>query len=443
MGDARRGLLRDPEFLKFWGGQSVSLLGSQFTLLALPIAAAVTLRAGPAEMGVLAALQLAPGLLLGPVAGVWLDRARRRPVLVATQVASAVVLATVPLAGAVGVLSIQQLYAVAFLTGTAAVFFRIAQFSFLPALVGRERLVEANARFQTSTTVAALAGPGLAGAVVQLVTAPLAIGLDAASFVAGAVTAARLRTVEPPVERDPGGNAVREAIEGLTFSWRQPLVRAIIGTLLIANAGGGALEAVFVLLFVGRIGVTPAQMGLVFATSSASSLVGSLLIRPVQRRAGVGRVMVLATVLVGVGSAVSTAAAFTPRPLTLPLLLAGALTSGFGLMTYNVPQQAIRQAVIPDRMLGRTAAGAALVVNGGGVLASLAGGALAQAAGPRSTLVAATALMALCVLPTAIGPLRRLREVPAGGTSPAGAFAGAIPDAGRPRPAGPPGPGSA
>jgi len=413
MGGGRAGLLRDPEFLKFWGGQSVSLLGSQFTLLALPVAAAVTLRAGPAQMGVLAALQLAPGLLFGLAAGVWLDRVRRRPVLVVTQVASAVVLATVPLAAAAGVLTMLQLDAVAFLAGTAAVVFRVAQFSFLPALVGRDRLVEANARCETSTTAAALAGPGLAGAAVQLLTAPMAIAVDAASFVVGAATAAWLRTAEPPVERGPGGSAAREAIEGLAFVWRQPLVRAIAGTLLIANAGGGVMGAVFVLLFVGRLGVAPAQIGLVFATSAASSLVGSLVLRPVQRRVGVGPVMVAAALLVGAGNAATVAAAFAPRPLTLPLLLAGALVSGFALMLYNIPQQAIQQAVIPSWMLARTGAAVGVVVNAGSVLASLAGGLLGQAAGLRWTLVAGAALMALCALPTAASPLRALRDAAA------------------------------
>jgi MFS family permease len=414
MSDDRPGLLRDPEFLKFWGGQSVSLLGTQFTLLALPIAAAVTLRATPAQMGVLAALGFAPGLLLSLAAGVWLDRTRRRPVLVVTQAFSAVLLATVPLAAAARVLTIGQLFAVAFLAGSAMVVFGVAQASFLPALVGRARLVEANARYQMSMTVAGLLGPGLAGAAVQLLTAPLAIAVDATSFLVGAVTAAWIRVDEPAVARSPRRHAVREAAEGLVLLWRQPLVRGITGTLLIANAGGSMASAVVVLLFVGQIGLTPAQFGLGFVASSLSSLAGSVLIRPLQRRAGLGPVMVLATVLVAAGTLIRAGAAFTAQPVTFPLLVAGGLVSGFGLMTYNVPQQAIRQAVMPDRMLGRTAAGVSLAVYAGSVVAALAGGLLGQVAGLRWTLVAATAITVLSVLPTALGPLRSLRDVPAG-----------------------------
>lgn len=412
MSTGQPGLLRDPEFLKFWSGQSVSMLGSQFTLLALPIAAALTLRATPAEMGVLAALQFAPGLLFGMVAGVWLDRARRRPVMIVTQLASATVLATVPVAAAIHVLSIQQLYVVAFLAGSAAAFFGVAQVSFLPTLVGRDRLVEANTRYQTSRTVASLIGPGLAGATVQLLTAPVAIVIDASSFLVGAATAFWLRLSEPRVERARRRHVAREAIAGFTLLRRQPLLRAITGTLLIANTGSGMSAAVFVLLFVGQIGIPPASLGLVFVASSLSSLLGSLLIRPLQRRAGLGLAMVVATFLLAAGVLVRTGAAFAHRPLIFPLLIIGALISGVGVMTYNVAQQAIQQAVIPDQLLGRTTAGVGLVINAGSVAASLAGGLLGQLIGLRLALVTAAAITVCCALPTTLSPLRTLRDLP-------------------------------
>jgi MFS family permease len=170
--------------------------------------------------------------------------------------------------------------------------------------------------------------------------------------------------------------------------------------------------AVFVLLFVGQLGLSPAQLGLSFVASSLSSLLGSLVIRPLQSRAGLGPVMVLATVLLAIGVSVRVGAAFTHAPLTFPLLIGSSLVSGFGLMTYNIPQQAIRQTMIPDRMLGRTSAGVTLVVYAGSVAGSLAGGLMGQLAGLRWTLAAAAAITALCVLPTAIGPIGSLRDVP-------------------------------
>lgn len=170
--------------------------------------------------------------------------------------------------------------------------------------------------------------------------------------------------------------------------------------------------AVFVLLFVGQIGIPPAQLGLVFVASSLSSLLGSLLIQPLQRRAGLGPAMVLATLLLAAGILVRADAAFALRPLILPLLVAGALISGLGLMTYNVAQQAIQQAVIPDRLLGRTTAGVGLIINAGSVAASLAGGLLGQLIGLRWALVTAAAITVCCALPTALSPLRILRDLP-------------------------------
>ncbi len=251
-------------------------------------------------MGLLGAVEFAPGLILGLVAGVVLDRVRRRPTMVAAQATSAAVLATIPAAAALHVLSMPQVYAVGFVAGVASTFYGVAQAAFLPTLVSRDRLIEANAHFQTSATAASLVGPGLAGIAVQLLTAPIAVGADAASFVVGAATAAWLRTTEPQlVDRSKHHRPFSEAIEGLALTWRHPLVRGIVATLAIANAGAGMSRAVFVLLFVQRIGVSPAQLGLVFAASGFSSLVGAQVIRRLQRHAGLGAVMIVATALVG------------------------------------------------------------------------------------------------------------------------------------------------
>ena len=406
-------LWRHPEFLKFWAGQSVSLFGTQFSLLAIPLAAALTLHASSAQMGLLAAAQFAPALVLGPFIGVWLDRARRRPVMVATQLASMVALATVPIAAVGHLLTLAQLYTVAFLAGAASAAYSVAQNSFLPTLVGREHLVEANAKFQTSRTIAQLAGPGIAGWVIQLITAPLAIAFDAATFLVAALTAAWIRTHEEvPAAAEARRHVLSEARHGLSFLWEEPLVRSVSLILILANFGSFFGSAVFVLLFVGHLGVTPAQLGLVWAVGSLSSLFGAQLAKPVARRLGLGPVLVTACILYSAGGLGAVAAAFAARPAVLPLLVANGLVTGLALMTFNVSQQAIRQAVIPNRLLGRTQAGRLVLVYGGQVLASLAGGALGQVAGLRTALVVGAALVWLCVLPAVFSPLRRLPEVP-------------------------------
>ena len=406
-------LWRSPDWMKFWVGQSVSLLGSQFTLLALPLTAVVVLHAAPAEMGILVAAEFLPGLLFGLVAGVWLDRTRRKPVLVAASCVSAVVLATVPLAALLHVLRMEQLYAVAFLTGVAYTFFSVAQNAIVPTLAGREHLVEANSKIQTSRTVAQLAGPGLAGVVVQAVTAPIAIAVDAFSFLVGGLTAAWIRVPETAPERKPGRELLAEAREGTVIIWNQPLVRSITLTIVAANSGGTLSGVVWVLLFVGHLGLTPAQLGLSFAASSLSALIGAQVARPLVTRFGVGPVMVAGASLIAFGQLIVIVAALGPRNALFPVLVAASLVSGFGLMAYNINQQAIRQAVIPNRLLGRATAAILLVVAIANLLAAVIGGSVGQRLGLYPALFMGIGISMLSVLPAVFSPLRSLREIPA------------------------------
>jgi MFS family permease len=408
-------LWRSPDFLKFWAGQSVSLVGSQFTLLALPLLAVLTLHANALQMGLLGAAQWLPSLLLGLVAGVWVDRSRRRPVLVSSQVLSLVALASLPLAARLGVLSIGQVYVASFLAGVAAVFSRVAQQAFVPALAGRENLVEANSKYQTSLTFAQLVGPGAAGAVVQAFGAAAAIAIDAISFLVGAVTAAWIRTPEPPPPRPVDRRLLAEALEGVSVTWRDLRLRSILLAILFANFFGGVGQAVFALLFVGRLGVTPAQLGVVFASASLASLAGAQLAPRLSGRIGVGNLMALAAILFSVAWTVPLAAAFAPRPLVFPTLVAGFLMVGLGLMAYNVNQQAIRMAVVPDHLLGRTSAAVIVIVAVGQVAGPLLGGLIGQQLGLRWAYAVGT-LGYLLIIPTAFVPqLRRVRTLASGG----------------------------
>ena len=406
-------LWRSPDWMKFWVGQSVSLLGTQFSLLALPLTAVVVLHARPAEMGILVAAEFLPGLLFGLVAGVWLDRTRRKPVLVAASWLSAVVLATVPLAALLHVLRMEQLYAVAFLTGVANTFFSVAQNAIVPALAGREHLVEANSKIQASRTIAQLAGPGLAGVVVQAVTAPMAIAIDAFSFLVGALTAAWIRLPETVPERKPGRELLAEAREGTVIIWNQLLVRSITLTIIAANLGGNISGVVWVLLFVGHLGLTPAQLGLSFAAGSLSALIGAQMARPLVTGFGVGPVMVAGACLFAFGQLIVILAALGPRTMLFPVLVAASLVSGFGLMAYNINQQAIRQAVIPSRLLGRAMAAVLLAVAIGNLLAAAIGGTVGQRLGLYPALFLGIGISMLSFLPAVFSPLRSLREVPA------------------------------
>jgi MFS family permease len=399
------------EFVKFWLGQSVSMLGNQFTQLALPIAAAVTLHANALEMGLLGALRFAPAILVGFPAGVWLDRTRRKPALVVSQAVNAAALATIPGAALFNLLSIEQLYVVAFVAGVAATVQSIAQTAFLPAIAGRERLVEANSRMQASMTVATLLGPGAAGAAIQALSAPLAIVFDAASFAVGSLTSAWTRAVES-VPAPSGRKPIAEAVEGQTWLWRQPLVRAITLTILINNGGGNVSFAVFILYFVTQVGVTPAQLGLIFAISGLSSLVGARISRPLVERGWLGPVMAVGAGLVVLGQSGALIAAYAPHQYAFAILMAFSVVVGCSLMVYNVNQQSIRQAVTPDRMLGRVQSGIFVLVAAAQVVGSLLGGAIGQAAGLRTAIAVGVVITLTSALPSIFSPLRTLRGVP-------------------------------
>ena len=407
---APHGLSR--EFVKFWLGQSVSMLGNQFTLLALPIAAAVTLHASALEMGLLGAMRWAPGMLVGFPAGVWVDRSRRKPLLVAAQAVSAVALGTIPAAALIHVLSLGQLYVVAFVSGAAATVQTIAQTSLLPTIAGRDRLVEANTRIQSSFTVASLVGPGAAGAAIQLLTAPIAILVDAVAFAVGAVMNAWAHA-EESVAASSRRPSMADVMEGQRWLWRQRLVRATTLTILINSGGSSITFAVFVLYFVTKVGITPAQLGLIFATSGLSALIGARLSGPLVRRGWLGPVMAVGAIFVVVGQSGALVAAYAPRGLAFPLLIVFNILLGSALMVYNINQQSIRQAVTPDRVLGRVQSGVFVLASLAALTGSLAGGVIGQSLGLRAAIAVGAAVCVTSALPSILSPLRRLRQVPA------------------------------
>jgi MFS family permease len=405
-------LWRHREFQKWWWGQSVSLIGTQFTLLALPLTAVLNLHASATQMGVLVAMQAAPGLILALVAGIWLDRVRRKPIVVAAQLLAMASLATVPIAAILGVLSLTQLYVVALLIGSAATFSYIGQISLMPALVSRPNLVEANAKYQTSMTAAQIVGPGLAGFAVQVLTAPIAIAVDALSFLVGALSTAWAKVSEPaPAPAATGRSLGWELIEGFRFVAAQPQVRSILLSLVLANWGGSMMNAVFLLLFVSSIGLSPSQIGLTFAASSVCSLLGAQLAGRVVSRFGVGPAMAWAALLFGIGKLVQVPAGFVAAGPAFAILL-GSSVAFAGLMIYNVNQQAIRGSVTPDRLLGRANAAVHALVIGGSMIFALLGGALGQAIGLRPTYVIASVVVACAAIPALMPALRRLNVMP-------------------------------
>jgi MFS family permease len=407
------GLWRHPEFIRLWAGETVSRFGSEISQLAIPLTAALVLNASPVQMGLLGAFEFAPFLLLSLFAGVWVDRLRRRPIMIIADVGRTVLLGSIPAAALFGVLRIEQLYVVGLLTGMLTVFFDVSYQAYLPVLVSREHLIEGNSKLEVSRSVAQIAGPGIAGALVQLVTAPIAVAVDAASFLASAVCLGFIRTVEPaPVSDSSGrGSLWVELREGLAVVLTNPLLRSIAGCTATSNLFGNALQAVYVLYVTRQLGIGPAVLGLIFAVGGPGALLGSLLAGRVADHFGLGATIIGAILLGALASLLIPLASGSTVVVTAVLMLASFLM-GLANPLYNINQVSLRQAITPDRLQGRMNASVRFLVWGTIPIGALVGGALGEAVGLWPTIMAMAVCSLLAPLWVLFSPVRVLRRQP-------------------------------
>jgi len=404
------GLWRHPDFLKLWAGQTVSLCGSEITALALPLTAVLVLKAGPAQMGVLRAIESVPALLVALLAGVWVDRVRRRPLLIGANLGRAALLGSIPVAASLGLLRLDVLYVVAFAAGALAVIFSVAYSAFLPSLVAPEHLVEGNTKLEMSRSVAQIVGAGLGGSLVQLLTAPIAIAVDALSFVVSALSIAAIRAPEArPAPRD-GRRGVRGEIgDGLRLMGGDSLLRALTGSTAVINLFAGVQNTLYVLYAIRDLHLSPALLGLVGAIYSVCGLIGAALGGRVVRRRGLGPTMTGAALLIGVSSLLLPAA-IGPSPASVALFASGMGLMGIGDTVYNINASSLRQAVTPPGAQGRVAASMRMVVLGAQVVGAFLGGLLGGWVGLRLMLVVAGAGMLLGFVWLLSSPLRTLRD---------------------------------
>ncbi len=406
------GLWRNGAFLTLWTGQTIALVGAQVTLLALPLTAILALGATPAQVGLLSAVEYAPFLVVGLVAGVWTDRLRRRPILIWANLGRAALLGTIPLAALLGRLHLAQLYIVGLLVSTLAVFFEVAYQSYLPTLVARGDLVEGNSKLEVSRSAAQIAGPGLAGALVQVASAPLAIAANTASFLVSALLLGLIRAPETPRPAARRRGAWAAAGEGLRVVAGHPILRAIAASAGTYNLFAHVFLPLFALYATRELGVAPALLGAVLAIGSGGFLAGALLAGPVVRRAGLGAALLAVPVVSG-GGVLLIAAAGGPRPLIVLLLALGQFLYAAGGTVFNVNSVSLRQAVTPDRLLGRVNATMRVIAYGAIPLGSLLGGGIAEWAGVRPTFVVA-GLGVLCAAGWIVAsPVRVLQRTPA------------------------------
>jgi MFS family permease len=414
---APRSVFRNADFVRLWSGESVSLIGTQVTQFAMPLTAVLTLDATVTEVGVLNALRFVPVLLLSLLAGVWLDRRRRRPVLIACALGNALVIGLVPLSAAAGFLSIWLLYGVVSLAGVLSMTFDVGVLSYVPSLVGREHLAEANGRIQASTAFAGVAGPGIAGLLVGLITAPVTLSVDAVSYLFSAAGLISIRGREPAPEVPADKATVRQSVaEGLRVVWGSSLLRALLTQGTALNLFFGGYTTLFVVYAVRVVHLSPFELGVVLAAQAAGALGGAITASRVRAAIGLGRTMVINTVFVSVVLLVL----LIPRHASVAAVLvfaAAELVYGWNIAVYNVNSITLRQLVTPRQVLARMNAAYRMVLWGVAPVGMSLGGVLGGAVGLRTALVISLALMASPLL-WLFSPVIRKAQMPAGPPDP-------------------------
>jgi Transmembrane secretion effector len=407
-------LLRERDFLRLWVAQSVSEFGARVTREGLPIMAVLTLNAPPSALGVLAAVAGGAGLLASLGSGGVVDRSRRRPILVWADLGRAGALLTLPLAAWLHVLSLIQVYGVAAGIAGASALFDIADHAYLPSLVGRERVTEANARLGSTEGAAEMAGPALAGVLFQWLTAPVAVVVNAATYLASALALSQIRAVEPVGDARPARTGVISGlVTGAGLSLGDPLARVLLFTSSMGGLFGGFFSALYILFVLRTLGLGPVILGLGIACGGLGALAGSLAVPRLVRLLGVGPSIVLCSA----GSALGTMILlFAPahRVGAVGFLIGQQFTGDFLGVIPVILGTSLLQSIIAGEALGRVRAVFRGASGLAAVIGSLAGGVLGQALGVRQTLFLAIGGLLIGPLVSVLTPLWRVGEMPQG-----------------------------
>ncbi|MFD6343361.1 MFS transporter [Streptomyces roseolus] len=401
-------LLRERTFRRYWTGQTVSLVGDQISLMALPLAAVLVLGADAAQMGWLKTLELLPALLLNLPFGAWADRrANRRRIMIATDLGRAALLLTLPVAYALDLLTLGQLYLVAFGVGALSVLFEVCNSTLFASLVPPERYVQANSLVNGSRSMAWLAGPSIGGVLVQVLTAPLALLADALTYLVSAGYLAKIRPVEPA----PAPVAKGHFTEGMRWVLREPSMRALFAASGTVQFFNYMFHTLFVLYVTQDLGLGAGLLGLVLGTGAVGGLLGAMWSGAVVRRLGIGGSLV-AGFLGFTLPLVLIPAAGGPLPLVVGVLFAAEFLSCVGVMIVDVAAGSFQMALIPETMRARVMGAFRTLNHGFRPLGALAGGVLGTAVGLRPTLWIATVGGVFAVLWLLPSPLARMRELP-------------------------------
>ena len=461
-------LLRHPDFLRFWTGQTISQFGSQVSQLAIPLVAIVFLGSSAFEVALLNTMEFLPFVFFALPAGVWIDRLRRRPILVGADAGRAALLATIPAAYVLGVLTIWQLYVVGFAVGVLTVFFDVAYQAYLPSLVDRDRILDGNAKLETTRSIAQTAGPAIAGVLIGAVTAPIAILANSISFVLSGTALVLIRKPEhapgshdrgleaatataatavgggtmaadaaetsagragvvaaAPSEMAPAATAFpaaassamapsaapglrREIAAGIRYVWANPYLRAIAIAMGWTNFTGQIVFSLFLLYAVRELGLTAGTIGLVLGIGNIGLIAGALSAQRVARRLGLGRAIVVA---LGVAGPATLLIPLAPPDDPIPFLIAQGVVFGWAALVFNINQVSFRQAITPEHLQGRMNATMKFVATVTIPAGSVLGGVLATAFGLREALLVGAIGSVFAAVPVLLSPVWRLQGI--------------------------------
>lgn len=408
-----RTLWQDGDFLKFWAGETIAQIGEQVTKLALPLTVILTMNAGPTQVGIVNATYYAPFLAVTLFVGAWVDRVRRRPLMIASNVLRVLLVASVPVLGMAHLLTLWYVYLAALLIGVLTVIFDVAYQSYLPSLIGKEQLIEGNSKLQASASIAQVGGPGLGGLLIELTTAPIAMLVTAASFAVSVTTLTSIRRAEPRPSAPARRRSMwRDVGAGISVVGRNGYLRACALQSGIYNFCWMSLSTVFVLYAIRDEHYNAGTLGLVMSGGALGSLIGSITARRLKNRFGLGTSIVGALFVCCAAPLLVPAA---PGSGAVPMtMFAVAFTgTGFGATVANVQIISLRQAITPELLLGRMNAGYRFISWGMLPLGALFGGWLGGVIGLRPTLYTTGYLFLLAPVVVLLSPVRRLKDFPA------------------------------
>ena len=407
---AEASIWRNPVFVRVFSAATVSVFGSLVTRTALPFAAILVLGAGPLEIAAIRACEILGGLLVGLVAGAWVDRLRRRPVMIAADLGQAVVLGSVPVAALTGWLSIPHLIVVAFLTSILTTFHNVADVAYLPTVVEPDQLVPANSALTASGSVAEFSAFSIGGFLVQVFTAPIAIAVDAASFVASALLLGSIRRPEkdPPavVERRPLLSEIRDGLRPIVAS---PILRSLAAASSAAHLMWGAFGSLYLVFAADELGLGPATIGLIAAAGGISSFVGALLAERASLRLGVGWAILVGLAGFTLGNALVPLAPAGAVAVAITLLVAQQLIADGAGTVYEVNELSLIQSIVPNEVLGRVNSAIEFLTHLWLLVGTVVGGLIGEVLGPRAGLAFGVAGGVVAMAFIVLSPLRNLR----------------------------------